>query len=175
MKQSDIGESYPSKVGAVFQNVDQTQAALQTLVNQAGLAHGQISLVEPNDAAVDQKVEPETRGIARVLARSHIAFGAAGLLVGLLCALILVFSGLKAVESSPFVTLAVLGFFGAIVGLLLGGLVSLRPDHERLILTAKKAAEDGNWALIVHARDHRQSKVASDVLSNYSGKIVETW
>jgi hypothetical protein len=170
-----FGEKYLSKVGAVFDTADEAQAAAQRVGREAGIEASQIRVLEPDDPAMARKLEPEQAGIARTLVKSHITLGTAGLVAGLAIALLLIVIGVDAFAWSPWYTLLVFGFFGAIAGLLLGGLVSLRPDHDRLITWARASARDGHWLVLVHARDHEQERKAKDVLNAISDKVMGTF
>lgn len=170
-----FGEKYLSKVGAVFDSAEEAKAAAQRVGRETGIGAPQIRVLEPNDPAMARKLEPEQGGIARTLAKSHITLGTAGLVVGLAIALLLLAIGVDAFAWNPLYTLLVFGFFGAIAGLLLGGLVSLRPDHDRLITWARDSARDGHWLVLVHARDHEQERKAKDTLKAVSGKVVGTF
>lgn len=170
-----FGEKYLSKVGAVFDRGDEAQAAAERVGRESGIQTGQIRVLEPEDPALARKLEPETRGIARTLAKAHITLGTAGLVIGLGIALLLIALGVDAFAGNPWYTVMVFGFFGAIAGLLLGGLVSLRPDHDRLIAWVKSSTQDGHWFVLVHARNHDEERRAKHALQAVSDKVVETF
>jgi hypothetical protein len=62
-----------------------------------------------------------------------------------------------------------------VAGLLLGGLFSLRPDHDLLITRVEEAARSGRWAVVVHARDHGEERKAREVLERMSDRVIETF
>ena len=170
-----FGEKYLTKVAAVFDDGEQARAAAERVRREAAIAPDQVRVLRPDDPAMSRKLEPETRGIARTLARSHITLGIAGLLIGLAAALVLVALDIILFTWNPLYTVIVFGFFGAIAGLLLGGLVSMRPDHDRLIALVRASAREGQWFVLVHARDHEQERRAKDALKAVSGKVVSTF
>lgn len=170
-----IDEKFPSKVAAAFTSGDDARAAAVQLATETGISEGQIRVVEPNDPALDRKLEPESRGIARTLVKAHVKLGIAGLITGLLIALALVMSDLELFNSSPFYTFGLAGGFGAVGGMLLAGLVSLRPDHDRLIMRVQEAARHGRWFVLVHARDHAEERKARDALKAMSDKVIGTF
>jgi hypothetical protein len=170
-----FGEKYLTKVAAVFDDGEQARAAAERVGREAGIASDQIRVLRPDDPAMSRKLEPETRGIARTLARSHITLGIAGLLIGLVAAFVLVALDITLFAGSPLYTVLVFGFFGAIAGLLLGGLVSMRPDHDRLIAWVRASAREGQWFVVVHVRDHGQEGRVKDALKALSGKVVTTF
>tara|TARA_R110002073_G_scaffold293110_1_gene458620 strand:- start:146 stop:508 length:363 start_codon:yes stop_codon:yes gene_type:complete len=96
------------------------------------------------------KIEPETTGIARTLVQSHILLGVGGLVLGLLVAALLVTAGPVVTRSSPVMTFIALGFLFPVLGLLLAGLISLRPDHSAIIERARTATAMAHWTVIAH-------------------------
>ncbi|MFZ0789415.1 MAG: hypothetical protein WAM94_07310, partial [Chromatiaceae bacterium] len=142
-----FGERYLSRVGAEFKSANQARHAAAKLVAEVGLPCRQVRVVEPHDRSVSRKLEPEPGGIARTLVRSHLTLGIAGGVLGLVTALVLIGSGIDAVASSPVYSIGVLASFGAILGMLLAGLVSLRPDHDLVIDQVEKAANEGRWSV----------------------------
>jgi hypothetical protein len=168
------GEHYLSRIGAVFEDRNQARAAVGRLTSQTGIAPDQIRVLEPGDPSWAHKLEPESRGIGGTLIRSHITLGAAGLVLGIAIALALILLGIDLFVLSWGYTLLVFGFFGAIAGLLLAGLVSLRPDHDRLVAVARTSARDDCWYVVVHARNRSEGRRARDVLSRISDDVVTT-
>ena len=170
-----FGEKYLTKVAAVFDDADQARAAAERVGREANIASDQIRVLRPDDPAMSRKLEPETRGIARTLLRAHVTLGTAGLLIGLGAAFLLLALDIVLFAWNPLYTVLVFAFFGAIAGLLLGGLVSLRPDHDRLIAWVRSSAREGEWFVLVHARDHEQERRAKDALQALSRKVVSTF
>ncbi|MGC1953418.1 MAG: hypothetical protein WA970_12805 [Gammaproteobacteria bacterium] len=169
-----LGEEFPSKVAAEFACGDEARRAAEQLLKRTGISARQVRVIEPRDPAMERKLEPESAGIAKTLVRAHSILGVAGLLVGLVVASLLVLFAIQPFSSNPFYTLGVAGFFGGIAGLLLGGLVSLRPDHDNLITWVEDASRGGRWFVLVHAHDHRQEFRAKKALEAMSDKVVGT-
>lgn len=169
-----FGEKSLSKVGAVFTEAGDARHAADELVAHYGLRAEQVRVVEPNDPGVSRKLEPESGGIAKTLVRSHVLLGLSGVVVGLILAAALVLSGIAATASSPFYTFVVFAFFGGIFGMLLGGLISLRPDHDPLITRVETASRKGRWSVIVHARNHEEERRAKEALEKMSDRVTET-
>jgi hypothetical protein len=96
------------------------------------------------------------------------------LVLGLVIAGILVLTEVAAFASNPGYTFLVFAFFGGIFGMLLGGLLALRPDHDPLINRVKKASRKGRWSVVVHARDHDEEQRAKDALEKMSDRVSET-
>lgn len=168
-------ERYPFKVGAEFADESTALWAVDRVVDRERLDDAQIRLLRPDDPNAGVKLEPESGGIARTLVKSHIVLGAIGLLTALVAAIALVLGGVQPFAASPLFTVLVAGFFGAIAGLLLGGLVSLRPDHDRLIARARAAIRHRHFYLVVHTRDHDQERRVKDLLHDMSSDVTATF
>tara|TARA_A100000171_G_scaffold41931_1_gene42994 strand:+ start:2860 stop:3381 length:522 start_codon:yes stop_codon:yes gene_type:complete len=158
------GEKYPHKIGAEFDSQQGADAAVRTLMNRLGLPQEQIRIVQPDDANMSRKIEPEVKGIASTLARSHIALGLGGLILGLVVAALLTSIGPAITRSSPLMTFIALGFLFPVLGLLLAGALSLRPDHDRLVNKTRIATASGRWTVIVHcASQEEQGRVKETI------------
>lgn len=169
-----FGEEYLSKVGAEFEDGDQARDAAERVTARGGIDPGQVRIIEPGDPSIDTKLEPESRGIGRTLVAAHVTLGTTGLAIGLAIGLLLILLGIELFVSNPFYTILVFAFFGTIAGLLLGGLVALRPDHDRLISSAKRSERTGRWFVLVHARDRAEEREARQALLARSDTVVRT-
>jgi hypothetical protein len=169
-----FGEKATTKIAALFDTEEQLNAVAAALQTRAQLQAGQLRTVRPGEHEIGRKLEPEGRGIARTALRSHIILGSVGLAVGFFAWLALYLSGVVAIASSPGVSLIPFLFFGAIAGLLLGGLITARPDHQLVIQPVKTATEEGRWSLIIHPTDPRQCDVVSRVLEEEGVETVRT-
>lgn len=169
-----FGERSLSKVGAVFADAEHARRAASELVSHYGLRSEQVRVVAPGDPGISGKLEPETRGIAVTLLKSHVILGVSGVVVGLMIATALVLSNIAAAASSPFYTFLVFAFFGGIFGMLLGGLIALRPDHDPLITRVMRASRKGRWSVVVHARNHEEEHRAKEALEEMGERVTET-
>ena len=170
-----FGEHSLSKVAGVFDEGEEARAVAKEILGEGALGADQVKLVGPDDPAVERKLEPEEAGIARTLIHSHIALGIVGLIVGLVVAAALLLSGVTFARASPYYTVIITAGFGAVVGMMFGGLVSLRPDHDVLITEVEEAAHHGHWAVVVHPANHAQEMRARDVIGHSHGHLVQTF
>jgi hypothetical protein len=168
------GEHYPARVAAVFDSGEEANRAAEHLVRDTDLARQQVRVIDPTEPSIGHKVEPEKRGIWRTLVRSHLALGLAGLMIGLAVAAVLRIAAFPIVASQPMMVTVSLGVFGLVLGLLAGGLVTLRPDHSRVYLMASDAARARDWVVVALATGTAQRKHARDVLSQYSDDVVQS-
>ncbi|MFW6322112.1 MAG: hypothetical protein ACOC02_00650 [Guyparkeria sp.] len=175
MTQAEIvSERYPHKVSAVFHDARRARDAASALAAKAGLSSDQIELVEPHDPKVAKKVEPESGRIFQTILRSHLWLGIAGLVAGLVLAGILVAMGLDFAQTRLMWLFILAGAFGAVGGMLLAGLVSVRPDHEPGIVKAEEASEEGEWTVVAHARDEDEKQRADELLEHYSRDVTDS-
>ena len=152
-----IKERSPTLVIADFGTNEAAAAALAALHDQ------QAFIVGPKDPMAPRKLEPDSRGIGRTLLMSHLLLGAAGALVGLLAGWLLI-RNWPAAALSPGYTLFVATALGAVFGMLLAGLISIRPDHVVLIRQAHAARKRGRWIVAVHPTDMARADDAMAVL-----------
>ena len=137
------GELSNSKIAAVFpQEVTARQAAL-SVAQALSLTQAQVQVITPAEPHPGRKLEPESRGIWRTIVVAHVRLGIAGAVAGLLLFAALYATGLAFIVNSPVAAALALVFFCTIGGLFLGGLVSLRPDHDRYV--ARKAGRQVRW------------------------------
>lgn len=168
-------ENKSSKVAGVFKDEKSAQSARQKLIDSGSFSVNVIEIVAPEDQNLSQKIEPNTQEIATTLVKSHSIIGAIGLLVGLGAALLLTTIGPDMTQSSPLLTYFALGFVGLLLGMMLAGAVSLRPDHDPLISETVKASENQQWSVIVQTRTSAESDRAEDILKISAQSVKETF
>ena len=172
MKLHVIEEKKPGKVGGVFESEAAAKNAVKSLVSEGAINLQNIDLVEPRDRSLENKVEPEDKGIALTLTRSHLILGAAGLLAGLLVSTLLVTEGPQTARANPVFAFIPLTLLGVFLGLLLAALISLRPNHNRLINRSRKAEKAGRWSVVVHTANTEEKQRAKNVMKKRSAKSV---
>ena len=166
-----IGEEFPHKVSAQYNSQESADRAVEILVNKAHIPRFQIRVVQPYDPNMSSKIEPESKGIARTLAKSHTVLGIGGLLFGLVLAAVLVMIGPEMTRSSPMFTFIALGFLFTFLGLLLAGAVSLRLDNDPMLEKTRTATDTGHWTVIAHCTDlNQQSRVKDNI--DYSSQTL---
>jgi hypothetical protein len=171
---SPIGERSTTLIAGIFASGDAARKAATDLHDASRLRQSQIKLLQPHDANLEGKLEPERSGIWRTFKRSHLVLGIAGLVLGLLIALALKLSGVALFDSSPIMAsmaIAILGIFG---GLLAAGLISMRPDHDVVISKVREASESGQWTVVVHPMDADQVRASAEILGDSGGRIVRS-
>ncbi len=168
------GEVSNSKVAAVFADEGAARAAAARLQTALQLTDAQVEVITPADRGPGRKLEPESEGILRTIVRMHVVLGLVGAVGGALVFAVLWAMAVPMIVNSAIMAATVLVVFGIVAGLMLGGLVSLRPDHDRYIATVLEAIGEGRSAVVVHAFSRQQNAQAAGMLKAASGEVVAT-
>lgn len=168
------GEVSNSKVAAVFPREAAARAAAQAVAAALDLDAAQVQVITPSEPHPGRKLEPESRGIWRTIVVAHVRLGIVGAVVGVVAFAVLYAIGLPFITASPVAAALILLGFGAVAGLMLGGLVSLRPDHDRYVEATRDAMEAGNTTVVVHAFSVEQRQQAAEFLRGQGGEVTST-
>lgn len=168
------GELSNSKVAAVFPREAAARAAAQAVAAALDLDAAQVQVITPSEPHPGRKLEPESRGIWRTIVVAHVRLGIVGAVVGVVAFAVLYAIGLPFITASPVAAALILLGFGAVAGLMLGGLVSLRPDHDRYVEATRDAMEAGNTTVVVHAFSVEQRHQAAEFLRGQGGEVTST-
>lgn len=168
------GEVSNSKVAAVFATEAAAREAAEGVRSALDLDATQVQVVTPMDPHPGRKLEPESGGIFRTILVAHAKLGLAGMVVGALAFWALHAMGLPMIVLNAPFALGVMIAFGAVAGLMLGGLVSLRPDHDAYILAVRDALAAGRCAVVVHAFSMEQRARAAEALRARGGETTST-
>ena len=170
---SIFGERSLTVVAAAFDDQRRAESAADDLRQQIDRI-GTVAVVSPDDAQVARKMEPDQGGIWRTLQRSHLILGVGGALVGLLLALGLVLAPWPAAASSPGFTALFAATLGGFLGMMAGGLVTLRPDHAAVIRSLRAKLKVGQWGVVARPRDEASAELAFVALANAGGTPVRS-
>lgn len=168
------GEASDSKVAAIFDSESRARRIAQAVRSRLGLRPSQVQVITCHDRHPGRKMEPEGKGILRTMVVAHVRLGLVGTGVGVLLFALLYLSGLDLITASPGFAAALIIGYGAVFGLMAGGLVTLRPDHDPYIHRIRDALEEGKSAVVVHAFDAEQRKAAKQTLDEQGGDTVRT-
>ncbi len=169
------GERSDHKVAGIFPEQEAARRAAEELRELLALQASQLEVLSPGAEGVNRALEPEQAGIFHTILRSHAWLGLAGAVAGLVVFGVLYALGLPLVLRSAWPAALVLTFFGAIAGMLLGGLVSLRPDHDPYISRVRAGLEGGASAVVVHAFDLAQRGKAEEALQARGADTIRTF
>lgn len=168
------GEVSNSKLAAVFSTEAAARDAAAALLAEGGLQAQQVKVVTPGEPDPDIKLEPEGKGIWHTILVSHLKLGILGVVLGAVAFAIMMWAGLPFVTRNPLAAAAVTMSFGGVGGLLLGGLVSIRPDHDRYVHATHDAMEAGRTTVVVHALSRDEQQRAHELLAARGGDVTAT-
>jgi len=163
-----------SKVAAIFADPASAHAAAGRLREALALGEAQVQVIAPGDPRPGHKLEPESRGIFRTMLRAHLRLGLLGAVAGALVFAVMWARGVPFIVNSAVIAAAVLVGFGAVGGLFLGGLFTLRPDHDPYITKVYAALDEGRSAVVVHSFSREQNAKAHEFLQQTSDEVVST-
>ena len=163
-----------SKVAAIFADATAARAEAARVRDTLQLSEAQVQVVTPADPRPGHKLEPESHGIFRTMIRAHVVLGLAGAVAGAVAFGVFMAMDIPFIVNSAVMSAALLVGFGAVAGLMFGGLVTLRPDHDPLINKVQHALGEGRSAVVVHAFSHEQSAQARELLLQSSDDVVST-
>jgi len=176
-----FGERSVTKVAGLFASHADADLAASDLVGDLSLSAAQVNVFGPpdgeasRDAVLGRAMEPEQRGIWLTVLRAHLVMGALGFLAGALLYAVLMAIDNPALRSTPGMGFVALAGFGGTFGLILGGALSLRPDHARLIARVRRGLRGGNWAVVAHPVDPVQTHAAVALLTEKSLKVMRSF
>jgi hypothetical protein len=171
-KVSLFGERSLTLVAATFPNRASAVVAATTL--QAELPQTEVDLIHPRDVNLARKLEPESQGIWRTASRSHLMLGLAGLVLGAVVAATLVGVGWPAAVKSPMLATLFLSNLGLFAGLMVAGLLTLRPDRSRVFTSIRERSFSGDWAVVAHPTSSSQSERAIASLRKAGGMAMRS-
>ena len=164
-----------TKLAASFRDPTRAAHVADDLRRLPHMHRGQVQVIHPNDGDWGRKVEPEGVGIWRTAVRAHLTCGVVGLVAGAL-----VFAGLYAfgeriVMAAPSITLFAVLMFATMFGLMIGGVLTVRPDHEELLDAVRQAVAAGLWTVVVHPVSGEQERAALHKLRATGAPLARTW
>lgn len=168
------GEHFDHKVAGIFQDEFTAKRAVDTLSKTTSLQNQQIFVVCPDDRHPGWELEPEDRGIWRTMIQAHFWLGLVGAAVGLIVFFVLFVSGVPFVTTNGVTSAVIAVAFGAVFGMMFGGLMTLRPDHMSYISVSQSALRKGQFVVAVHARSAEQLQEANDAFSKFQVKTVSS-
>lgn len=168
------GEVSNSKLVAVFDTAASAQVAASALYAGMALQSSQVQIILPGEPQAARKLEPESRGIWRTIVVAHARLGLIGAISGALAFAALYWIGIQFITQNPWAASLILIGYGGVAGLFLGGLMVLRPDHDRYIQAARDAQKAGRAALVLHALSRNELAAADEILRKQGGEVTST-
>lgn len=172
--QALFGEKATTKLAGFFETQAELDSVSSELRQVSGMQNTQLWVVRPYASDFDHRLEPETQGVVRTAVRAHLVLGALGVVAGLIFWGVLYALAVPAIVSSPYYSGGAIVAFAAVGGLLLGGLITSRPDHQIVIQAVDSATKAGRWSLVLHPRDQAQCKSVESVLASAQVETVRS-
>jgi hypothetical protein len=163
-----------SKVAAVYDHPHSADAATLHVKALAGVEDRRIQVVCPGDPDAGRKVEPEGIGIVRTAIRAHATCLAVGVAAAVMLWAALWLAGLPLIVSTAGTSLFALTLLGAMFGLMVGGALTLRPDHDLVNAGVSEAARAGRWSVVVHPTSRRELERSADALADTGVPVLRT-
>ncbi|QCO67574.1 riboflavin biosynthesis protein RibA [Luteimonas yindakuii] len=168
------GEISNSKIAAVFDTAAAARDAATAAISAMDLHPTQVKVITPDEPDASIKLEPEGRGIWRTIVIAHLRLGLFGAAAGAIAFAIMMWIGVPFVVQSPVAAALVTIAFATVGGLMLGGLVAMRPDHDRYVDATRTAMAARRTTVIVHARSREEQQQAKDFMSGRGGDVTGT-
>lgn len=168
------GEESNHKVAGIFGDVGRMQQCRDQLVSSIDQVEQRLEPLGPGQASPAWLLEPESRGIWHTLVRAHVWLGLAGVIVAGLLFVLMTALDVAFVVQNPWAAAISLLVFGAIGGGLLGGLVTLRPDHTPYITRVRAALDEKRHILVIHAADRQQMNAIRQCVERHADETVAT-
>ncbi len=175
-----FGERSLTKVAGIYPVRAAAEAGLEQLRNGAGLTRAQVRLLRPGDVEPSHRdlfgraAEPESAGLARTLVRTHLLGAVAGAVLGLALFLWLSRADNPLIAGSPAVAFVAIVGFGITFGLMVAGLIALRPDHIMLISQLRSALRANRWVVVAHPVNREQAAQAKAALLATQAEVHST-
>lgn len=175
-----FGERSLTKVAGLFNQQSQAENSMAEVLRIGGVQAGQVRLLGPQHARAPRQeifsrsMEPEATGMARTFFQSHFVCGAAGAVLGLGIYAWFYRAAHPMIMSSPLLSFIALVGFGTTFGMLFAGLLSMRPDHIRMITKVRSALRHNHWAVVAHPVDPQQTEKVKEVLQSQASEVITT-
>jgi hypothetical protein len=168
------GEASDHKVAGLIAGEAAAHELAAAVRAGAGLKEAQVRVLSPGDSDIGRTLEPESRGILHTIIRAHMWLALTGAAVGTLAFGVMIALGVQFIVLSPWLSALLLIGFGTVAGLMLGGAVSLRPDHSPYIAASREALRRGEYVVVVHATSTDELEQAEAILKSNAGETVRT-
>lgn len=162
-----------TQVAAIYDNEQDAQESVAELTTATDVSQQQITVINPFDQDFSQKLEQDSQKLGSRMWYSHIIFGAAGLIAGLIVAWVLVSVGPTLTQNNPMFTFIAMISPGVFIGLFMAGLFNLRPDRTEIIDMVRHAIRRDHFAVVVNLKKSQKVTNVSSLLAKRSHKVTE--
>lgn len=173
-KMALTGEQSDHKIAGISTDPAAADSVVGTLREKLTSSDAVVELLAPGEEGIDQALEPESRGIWKTLIRSHLWLAGVGAVIGLLVFVLMLQLDVRFVVDNATAAGLLLVAFCTVGGLMLGGALTLRPDHTPFLVAARAALRKGQTVVVVHAESLEQLQQAQEILDQAGLKTVRT-
>ncbi len=152
-----------SRIAAIYSSQDGVEQAKAIILRKLGLPESKVKIIRPSDEQTSRKLEGKSQPIGKKMLNLHFVYGFYGLLVGMGLAFLLVEFGPDFTTQNPFFTYIALISPGLFIGLFIAGLLSLKPQRDRLNQDVVAHKNNNDWTLVIDTTQTQYSK--EDVVS----------
>lgn len=168
------GERSDHKVAGIFQNQEAAKLAATSLESSMAIGADRIEFLNAETAESGRALEPESHGIWKTMVRSHVWLALVGAVVGVIVFAFMWVGGVHFVVANPYWSLGLLIVFPAVGGAMVGGLITLRPDHAPYLLQTREAIKAGRHVLAVQAKSPAEMQQIDELLRERGAKTVSS-
>ncbi len=169
-----FGERSLSKVAAVYESEAAAQSAARQVTDLPDIEGRQVQMVRPFDPEWGRRLEPEGVGIWRTAVRAHVTCSIVGMSLAALGFVALWAAGVTAIVTTPVMSLVAMVMCGLMFGLMAGGLITIRPDHDAVVAPVREAVTNGRWSVVVHPSSRSQLAETVRTLGQTGVPIFQT-
>ena len=170
---SSLLDHSATQVAAVYDNEKDAQESVDELTSATDIGQHQITVINPSDQDFSEKLEQDSQKLGSRMWYSHIIFGTAGLIAGLIVAWVLVTVGPALTQNNPLFTFIAMISPGIFIGLFMAGLFNLRPDRTEIIDMVRHAIRREHFAVVVNLKKTQKVDKVSSLLAKRSHKVTE--
>lgn len=156
------------KVAGIYATHEDALAA-RTLLMERAFGAEQITLISPEDAYTDEKIEPEGDGVAKHVVKDALIGGVIGGGVGGATAAAMAAASVTLFVASPILAPLTIMGWGAAVGAFAGAGKGISVEEDQFAAMVKDVTNDGKYVVIVQTHSDEESTRARDVIGQSVG------
>ena len=112
-----------------------------------------VEVIDPSDKKAGDKLEMSSLQLGRGLFKTQLWYWLVSLAIGLLVATVAVNLGPKFTANNPLFTFIAASSLSLYLGVFFTGLVSLRPEHDKVNLTVFETMREGKWSVVADLKN----------------------
>jgi len=156
-------EQYPYKLSALYHEQSLAEQAQQALLQQ-GFPAAQLRIIGPDDSSTGEKLEPEGDKLPSEITKDTAIGTGVGAGIGATGSAAFAIAQTALFVTNPVLSALVVTGYAATVGGLAGAIKGIKLKETMFVGIVEQALQQGNWALVVHAKDEEQETAARKIL-----------